>query len=40
VNRSETPYDDRVALKVDAGIGDVLPQAVDRVEALRERSRG
>ena len=40
VNRGETPYDDVVALRSWAGIGDVLPPAVERVgRALRERSR-
>jgi NAD-dependent deacetylase len=31
VNRGETPYDAAVTLRVAAGIGDVLPAAVDRV---------
>ena len=40
VNRGETPYDDVVTLRARAGIGDVLPSAVERVgRALRERAR-
>ena len=40
VNQGETPYDDRVSLRVWAGIGDVLPPAVAEVErALAERPR-
>jgi NAD-dependent SIR2 family protein deacetylase len=39
VNQGETPYDDAATLRVWAGIGDVLPPAVERVaRALGERS--
>ena len=31
INRGETPYDDAVTLRVEAGIGEVLPPAVERV---------
>jgi NAD-dependent SIR2 family protein deacetylase len=31
VNRGETPYDEAVSLLVHAGIGEVLPAAVERV---------
>ena len=31
VNRGETPYDAAVTLRVPAGIGEVLPPAVERV---------
>ena len=38
-NRGETPYDDAVALRVRAGIGDVIPPAVERVkQALGKQS--
>jgi NAD-dependent SIR2 family protein deacetylase len=38
-NRGETPYDDAVALRVRAGIGEVIPPAVERVkQALGKQS--
>jgi NAD-dependent deacetylase len=40
VNRGETPYDEVVGLRIEAGIGEVLPPAVARVKELRaERTR-
>ena len=39
INRGETPYDDVVSLRLWAGIGDVLPPAVERVRA-RSPHRG
>ncbi len=40
-NRGETPYDRAVTLRAWAGIGDVIPPAVERVKrALREQSNG
>jgi NAD-dependent deacetylase len=35
VNRGETPYDPYVDLRVEAGIGEVLPPAVDKVNRRR-----
>jgi NAD-dependent SIR2 family protein deacetylase len=36
INQGETPYDDLVTLRVWEGIGEVMPQAADRVaRALR-----
>jgi NAD-dependent SIR2 family protein deacetylase len=32
VNRGETPYDDEVTLRSSAGIGDVIPPAVEEVK--------
>ena len=34
VNRGETPYDEVATLRVRAGIGDVLPPAVERAKRL------
>ena len=34
VNRGETPYDDRVTMRLWDGIGDVLPPAVERVKQM------
>jgi mono-ADP-ribosyltransferase sirtuin 6 len=39
VNRGPTPYDEVVHLRVEAGIGDVLPPAVERVERQLARRR-
>jgi NAD-dependent deacetylase len=36
VNQGETPYDEVVALRVWAGIGEVLPAAVGRVKEAEE----
>lgn len=33
VNRGETPYDDVVTLRLESGIGEVIPPAVERVRA-------
>ena len=43
VNQGETPYDEAVALRVWAGIGDVIPPAVERLRqslGAHEESRG
>ena len=32
INQGKTPYDDFVALQITAGIGDVLPRAVNLVK--------
>lgn len=39
VNRGETPYDDVVDIRLDAGIGDVLPPVVARVHGLLGRDQ-
>jgi NAD-dependent SIR2 family protein deacetylase len=39
INRGETPYDDEVQLRVDAGIGEVLPSAVARALAPEASAR-
>jgi NAD-dependent SIR2 family protein deacetylase len=39
VNQGETPYDEAVTLRVWAGIGDVLPSAVERVKRALQRDR-
>jgi NAD-dependent deacetylase len=39
VNRGETPYDEAVSLLVRAGIGDVLPAAVERVRQHRDTDK-
>jgi NAD-dependent SIR2 family protein deacetylase len=36
INRGETPYDEAVTLRVSAGIGDVLPPAVELVKQALE----
>jgi NAD-dependent deacetylase len=38
VNRGATPYDEEVTLRVEAGIGDVIPPAVARVTGRLESS--
>ena len=41
INQGKTPYDRTVTLRVRAGIGEVLPPAVERVkQVLEERSGG
>lgn len=35
LNRGETPFDTVADLRIDAGIGEVLPPVVERVKALR-----
>ena len=41
INRDKTPYDRAVTLRAWAGIGKVLPPAVERVrQALGERPNG
>jgi hypothetical protein len=40
-NRGETPYDGAVTLRAWAGIGEVIPPAVERAKrALGERPNG
>lgn len=34
LNRGETPFDELADLRIDAGIGEVLPPVVERVKAL------
>jgi NAD-dependent SIR2 family protein deacetylase len=34
LNRGETPFDEVADLRIDAGIGEVLPPVVERVKAL------
>jgi NAD-dependent SIR2 family protein deacetylase len=34
LNRGETPFDDAADLRIDAGIGDVLPPVLERVKQL------
>ncbi len=39
INRGETPYDEVVSLRISAGIGEVIPPAVERLKrALNEQS--
>jgi hypothetical protein len=41
VNRGETPYDEVATLRAWAGIGEVMPPAVERAKrALGERPNG
>ena len=38
VNQGETPYDEAVTLRMWAGIGEVIPPAVEQVKrALRDQ---
>jgi NAD-dependent SIR2 family protein deacetylase len=39
VNQGETPYDDAVSLLVRAGIGDVIPAAVERVRQHQDTDK-
>ena len=36
INRGKTPYDRAVTLRARTGIGDILPQAVERVRRTLE----
>ena len=37
VTQGETPYDNTATLRLWAGIGDVIPPAVERAAAVLER---
>ena len=37
INRGETPYDEAATLRTWAGIGDVIPLAVERVKRALEK---
>lgn len=40
LNRGETPFDEVADLRIDAGIGEVLPPVAERVkQLLAERAR-
>ena len=40
LNRGETPFDEVADLRIDAGIGEVLPPVVERVKALLDARAG